>query len=516
MPRQWQLGVVETRPNTYFRTESGDVVAEGAINGIVAVVYQGTWGTPNVVVDISPEDLTNLRNIVGTGAGYEAVRQAFLGGALMVRAVRAGTAPTTTTTTTNTDGTTTKTTKSVAKPKVFLYTSVATKNADGTTTNKNVLAIALYSYCYTSRQFTLNISTNAFTKKRQLDIYDGTYLVESFSVTASSKESLALVAAINAQSKCFKAVHKYKNTAGKDVGVKINDYSARAFTTSKNLGISVGAFATAINALEPYNWNTIIATSGSMGVQKSLAEFVIQSYEVGRFGMAVIGGKSTTPLADHMALAASINDWRVVYCPSGWTDTDGTGRGSSVLAARLAGMIAGCETNASITHLVISGAFNLLNNYTNGEMIQAEESGCLMLSKNDAGQVWIDNSINTLVTPGNGLDEGWKKIRRTKCRFELMTRINRTCDKLIGRINNDANGRATVITAMTTIIREMISEGKLFEGSYAAEDTRYKPVGDRAYFLLVIGDIDSIEKVYLSFRFHYANPFSELDTVTTA
>lgn len=509
MPRQWQLGVVETRPNTYFRTESGDVVAEGAINGIVTVVYKGTWGEALKVVDISPEDMNDLQNIVGTGAGYAAIKQAFIGGAQLVRAVRVGVAPTTTTTTTNADGTKTTTTTAVNKPRRKLYTTVTTKDASGKEVKTTQAAIMIYSKCHTSRPLTVTVNTNLFNKKRQLTIYDGTRIVETFSVPAGSKESLNFVDAINTQSRWFTAKHLYKNANGKTVGVKLNDYNAKAFSAGKDLVTSVGAFADGIEALEPYSWNTIIATSGSNDVQLALANFVMQCYEVGRFGMAVIGGSSTTPLEDHMALAASINDWRVVYCPSGWIGNDGVKYGAVNLAARLAGMIAGCETNASITHLVLSGAFDLLNNYTNGEYIQAEESGCLMLSKNDAGQVWVDNSINTLVTPGNGLDEGWKKIRRTKTRFELMTRVNRTCDKLIGRLNNDANGRATIITAMTTVIREMIAEGKLFEGSYATEDTRYTPVGDRAYFLLVIGDIDSMEKIFLSYRFSYASPFDE-------
>ncbi|MBQ3337801.1 MAG: phage tail sheath subtilisin-like domain-containing protein [Selenomonadaceae bacterium] len=512
MPRQWQLGVVETRPNTYFRTESGDVVAEGAINGIVAVVYKGTWGEALKVVDISPEDMNNLQNIVGTGAGYDAIKQAFIGGAQLVRAVRVGVAPTTTTT--NADGT--KTTTSVNKPRKTLYTTVTTKDASGKTVTTTPKAMAIYSKCHTGRTLTVSVTTNLFNKKRQLTIYDGTRIVETFSVVAGSKESIRMVDAINAQSRWFTAKHLYKNANGKTVGVKLNDYNAAAFSAGKDLTTSVGAFADGIEALEPYTWNTIIATTKSQAVQLALTNFVIQSYEVGRFGMAVIGGSANTTLEDHMALAASINDWRVVYCPSGWVGNDGKNYGIYTLAGRIAGMIAGCETNASITHLVISGAFDLLNNYTNGEYIQAEENGCLMLSKNDAGQVWIDNSINALVTPGNGLDEGWKKIRRTKTRFELMTRVNRTCDKLIGRLNNDANGRATIITAMTTIIREMIAEGKLFEGSYATEDTRYTPVGDRAYFLLVIGDIDSMEKIYLTFRFSYANPFADQDVATTA
>ena len=126
-----------------------------------------------------------------------------------------------------------------------------------------------------------------------------------------------------------------------------------------------------------------------------------------------------------------------------------------------------------------------------------------MFSLNDDDQIWIDNAITTFTTLDNEHDQGWEKVRRTKCRFELMTRVNRTCEKLVGRLNNDENGRATIITAMNSIINEMIGEGKLFSGSYAHEDPRYTPEGDRAWFVLDIDDIDSMEKLYLTYRFSY-------------
>ena len=43
---------------------------------------------------------------------------------------------------------------------------------------------------------------------------------------------------------------------------------------------------------------------------------------------------------------------------------------------------------------------------------------------NKSGQVWIDKAINTLITPPADRDEGWKKIRRTKTRYELIRRCN--------------------------------------------------------------------------------------------
>ena len=510
MARTWQLGVQEVRPGTYFRTSSGDVTVEGAINGIVAVVYKGNWGTVNQVVDISPEEMNNLEYIVGTDLGYETVRQAFLGGAKMVRAIRVGA------------------TGTGKAARVNLYSSNVTNTvtaADGTVSKKAAGALKVWSRCPTTRTFTVSVNTDLATGRRRLTVYEGTRVVETFTVPAGATEAYDMYNEIRANGKYFTATYTCKNDKGATVTkCKIQDYAQKKFDGryGENPTVSIAAYSAALDILEGYNWNVVIAASNAGSVYNLLTSYIHQCYEVGKLGMTVIGGLSTTPLfgtSDNVGrvdYATAINDWRVVYVLSGWLGTDGASYGGYKAVARVAGMIAGCETNASITHLVIQGAFRPIETLTNGQIIQAEEGGCLVLTLNEDGQVWVDNAINTLVTLGNDQDEGWKKIRRTKCRFELMSRINRTCDKLVGRLNNDANGRATILTAMTTVIREMIAERKLFEGSYAEEDSRYKPVGDRAYFILHIGDIDSLEKIYLDYVFSYANPFSELDVVTTA
>ncbi|MBR3381683.1 MAG: phage tail sheath subtilisin-like domain-containing protein [Selenomonadaceae bacterium] len=533
MARLWQLGVQEVRPGTYFRTSSGDVTTEGAINGIVAIAYQSNWGAINTVVDISPEDMNNLRNIVGTGSGYEAIRQAFIGGALMVRAVRVGV-----------EGQGKTARKVVYSSKVKAYKTKDDGTLDLDASGKaqfkitDAPAFKIYAKYPGTREFKASVFTNPVNKKRQLSIYEGNYLVESFTVAAGEKESIKFVNAINSESKYFTAKHLLKQvvtnaTTGKDelttkdLGTRVSDFAQKSFGSGANpypageTSYGAGVYSTALEALERYNWNVVIADTNSASVHSMLNEFVIQSYETGRFGIAVIGGQSskllfsTSDEVGRVDYATALNDWRTVYVLGGWFGTDGKKYDGYKAAARIAGMVAGCESNASITHLVISGAFRPLDNLTNGEMIQAEEGGCVVLSPNEEGQVWVDNANTTLVTLGNDQDEGWKKIRRTKCRFELMSRVNRTCDKLIGRLNNDAHGRATIVTAMTTVIREMIAEHKLFDGSYAEEDSRYKPEGDHAYFVLHIGDIDSLEKIYLDYTFSYANPFSELDVVTT-
>lgn len=530
MARIWKLGVQEVRPGTYFRTSSGDVTAVGAINGIAAILYQSNWGALNKVVNISPEELNNLHNIVGTGSGYSAVREALIGGATMVRAVRVGSGG-----------------KAV---RVNLYTKAYTVLS----ATKKYIGVRLYAKYRGYRKFTatIQLSLNE-TGKKELVIYDEeNRVVDRVTFTAGGNETKKLANAVNSGCTYFTArvitdkkvfatpytttsyclttaternVYKKIKTLKKKAAAIIaapNSTDEGDLTTEQieaeqlayvkglmNPKVNTSAYSDATELLERYYWNVITASSDSSTVHEVLTTFARQSYQNGHLGMAVICGKTSTALATRIAYAKAINDWRVVYVLGGWKSNTGKSYNGYLAAARIAGMIAACETNASLTHIVVQDALELLDPLTHGQMIEAEEKGCFVLSLNDEDQVWIDNAINTLVTLGNDQDDGWKKIRRTKCRFELMTRINRTCDKLTGRLNNDENGRATLVTAMNGIIGEMIAEGKLFQGSYAAEDPRYKPVGDRAYFFLQIGDIDSMEKIYLDFNFSYANPFAE-------
>ena len=54
------------------------------------------------------------------------------------------------------------------------------------------------------------------------------------------------------------------------------------------------------------------------------------------------------------------------------------------------------------------------------------------------------------------------------------------------------------------MINMMIAEGKLQRGS-CTEDPANPAKGDSAWFILDILDLDSIEKVYLVYRFHFSD-----------
>ena len=125
-----------------------------------------------------------------------------------------------------------------------------------------------------------------------------------------------------------------------------------------------------------------------------------------------------------------------------------------------------------------------------------------MLSYNKAKDVWIDNAVNTLVAPAENQDDGWKKIRRVKTRFELLRRINAVADSLVGKVDNDNNGRATVISQMQGVGDAMREEGKLALCT-VTESKAYRASEDSAWFEVDVIDKDSMEHIYLTFLFSF-------------
>lgn len=120
------------------------------------------------------------------------------------------------------------------------------------------------------------------------------------------------------------------------------------------------------------------------------------------------------------------------------------------------------------------------------------------------GTVWIESGITTLVTPSGEDDEGWKKIKRSKVRFELMTRASDTVEPLIGNVNNNTDGRSTVIQALQGLLNTMMAEDKLLPGATVYVDPDNPPEGDSAWFVFDADDVDALEKVYLTYRFRFS------------
>ena len=459
------LGETKVRPGSYFNIQKkGGNAAAGIMNGVTAVIFKADFGPLNTAVELSAED--GYEQTFGTGLTTDAIREAIAGGAKTIIACRVGNG--------GTQGTIAL--KDTAKEDALSITAKYPGDKDFTVTVREKLSDSTLKECI---------------------FYTGTTEFEKVEFVSGEGEAKALVDAL-ASSKNFKAELK----EGKESAL-LEIVSQSAFTKGTNPQTTTGDYSNAFAQVELYEFNTICLDTEDTEIHLLLQSFVNRIFDAGSLAQAVVAEKHTVELETRIKHAAAFNDEKMNYVLNARVDEQGTTIDGYQTAARIAGMIGAVAANSSLTHTVISGFTEILEKLTNTDMISAEKRGCIVLSYNKAKQVWIDNAINTLITPADNQDDGWKKIRRVKTRFELIRRINTTTDDLVGKVDNDNNGRATVISQIQGVGDSMREEGKLIACA-VTESSAYKADGDSAWFDIDVIDKDSMEHIYLTFLFRFS------------
>jgi hypothetical protein len=371
--------------------------------------------------------------------------------------------------------------------------TITLKSSDG-----NADAVTVTAKYPGAKSFTVTIREKlSDSTLKECIIYSGTTEFEKVEFAAGEGEAGALVEAL-ASSKNFKA----ELVSGKTASVLAN-VSQSEFTPGEDPNVTNGDYSNAFAQVEPYEFNTICVDTEDTAVHLLLQSFVNRIFDAGSLAQAVVAEKHTVDLETRIAHAAAFNDEKQHYVLNARINEQGTEIDGYQTAARIAGLIGSVASNSSLTHTVISGFTEILERLTNTEIINAEKKGCLVLDYNKSKQVWIDNAINTLITPADNQDDGWKKIRRVKTRFELIRRVNTTTDNLVGKVDNDTNGRSTVISQVQEVGTSMVEEGKLTSCS-VSESSTYTADGDSAWFDIDVVDKDSMEHIYLSFLFRFS------------
>ena len=473
MAGRYSIGETKVRPGIYFRQENGggnDTL--GATNGIVGVAFKANWGPLGEVVSLSdPSEITTIfGDDSGTGSNVSILNAIFQGGASQILAVRVGSGGTKA-------SVTLKDTASTAADVVTLTAKYA-GTRDLSVTIKDSLSI---------------------TTMRECIIYSGTTeLSKVLFAKGNAGEVDALVAAINESEDCVVVATKVAPGNGLMAAV-----AQSAFTTAGvSPTIAAADYSNAFTLLEATKWNTICVDTDDTSIHALLAAFINRANDAGLMGIAVVGEPISVAYATRKTDAAAFNSENVAYCLNGFTIAGVTYDGWKA-AALIAGYIAFLPSNDSLTHKPIPNATGIIGALTNTQVIECLQSGCIVFTVSASGAVWVEQGINTLVTLRSDQDAGWKKIRRTKTRFELIDRININSEGVIGNVNNDDNGRATLLAIMNGVGAEMIAEGKLqtFE---ASESVSNPPRGDSAWFTIAVLDNDSMEHIYLTYLFRFA------------
>lgn len=265
-----------------------------------------------------------------------------------------------------------------------------------------------------------------------------------------------------------------------------------------------GDYAAAFRLLEPHGWNALCVDSCDTGVHALLHAFLSRAHQDGKMAFGVVGEPVSVPQATRLEHAKAFNDEKLIYVGGGWYDSSNNLVDGSLAAAQICAMVAAVPSNESLTHRPVYGAAKVAELLANREQEEAIDSGMLSLSASADGVVWVEAGITTLNAPMGEKDEGWRKIKRTKIRFELMERVNATIEPLIGVINNSADGRATIVQTVQGLLHTMVAEGKLLSGAAVRIDLEHSPAGDSAWFVIDADDVDALEKVYFTFRFRFA------------
>lgn len=464
-------GEIKKRPGVYQRhTNIGFDAITGAQDGICAIPVQACWGPlGKVVKNITAKELEKNYGTGVYGSGYTvpAAAAMFSGGASTVYTYRLGTGGT-------------KATKEI--------TSGLTATAKHVGTMPISVAVK---------------EKIADTTRKQFLVYAGTTLVESFDFVADgATEGANLIAAV-AESAYVDVVA----TGDAPVTVPVLAVASGALEGGENPTVTNADYSSAFAALEPFYYNTIAldVDDPDMVLSQVLQAYLANAYKLGKLGIAVVGEKTSVPFADRCAHARAFNDCKVVYLGGGYIA--GTENKDGVMAiCYTAGLIASTPSNQGITHTIINGATELCESLTFAQYEEAIDAGMLMLSMSPDGSIWFDTGINTLTSPETGTqDDGWKKIRRVKVRFELIDRLDRALAPKVGRVSADSDGVADIVQAGQRILDAMANnEGKLATGAAFIEDSANPYTGDSAWFIIQADDIDSLEKIYLQYQFRYS------------
>ena len=472
MSGSFSIGETKVRPGVYFRSEkSGAMELPGITSGVVGVAFKANWGPLGQAVEL--KSISEIASVYGDDSGTG--RRCCAGKGFHGRRPASSCAR--------------RRGRHQGQPQAERHYRHPGGSRDPDRQARGHPRLVRHHQ-----------GQPGDTTKRECIIYSGTKeLCKVLFAKGNAGEVDALVAAVNASPDCV--VTAAKAAAGNGILAAVTQ---QAFgTAGVSPTVATNDYGNALTVLEATEWNTICVDSDDTAVHALIMTFMARAAEGGHLGIAVIGEPTSVAYATRKSNAAAFNTPSIVYVLNGFTigETDYEGFNA---AAVVAGLIAYLPSNSSPTHKAIPGATGVKGALTNGQIVECLGSGALVFSTSTSGAVWIEQGINTLTTLTADQDAGWKKIRRTKTRYELMLRIHAATEGVVGNVGNDSNGSATVVAIANGIINAMIAEGKLVSGS-ARVDPANPAQGDSAWFIVEVLDLDSIEKVYVTYRFRFSD-----------
>lgn len=468
------VGEKKKRPGIYYRvTNIGGVEVAGAIDGICAAIFRAPWGPlcERVELECESNPEASVTAAFGTGMTTFVPIEQFKGGAKLIYAVRLGSGG--------------------SKGNLTLQTAGEVP----------VDCLTIEAKYVGTRSFAITIrDTLEYEDKRELLVLEGTYQRERFLFDKGENEISSLLGVFEEQKGVFVNIRR---TAGFDGDGTLAPLNQQEMTPGTDPAVTNEDYASAFEKVETVFFNRLAVDSEEVGVHLMLSSFIDRIYQNGNLGVATIGEPVSVPYDTRLEHSRAFNQETVEYVGHDCYDTAGVHYEGARLAARISGMFASLSSDSVLfTHGLIDGCTRIGEQLTNRQYEKAIDNGMITLSVNSKGLVWIDEAINTLVSLPDNKDAGWKKVKRTKIRFELLNRVSETVSEL--RVRNDSDGRAAVVQAAQGVCNAMSGENKILPGATVREDESNPPMGDQAWFTIQADDIDALEKIYFVFQFRFS------------
>lgn len=227
--------------------------------------------------------------------------------------------------------------------------------------------------------------------------------------------------------------------------------------------------------------------------QDDAKAWTVRNKNEGKHFLFVVGGTAAEDqdVTAGNARSVRLKDDYVVNLINGVILADGTELHSGLYASYIAGLIAGTAINKAITYAELP-VVDVNKRFKNSEIESALTSGSLVLV-NDGRKVKIEQGVTT-----NSSEQKRGKIRAIRARQAVATDISYTAtDNYIGKLDNNADGQAALISAVKAYLETLEKENVLTKPAVGL-DPNYESVGDSVYLAVSYVETDSMERIFLT------------------
>lgn len=449
----WESTNKPVLPGLYmnFKAQAASAIQGGA-RGTVIIPVKADWGPVREFVEIGNEQAIDDRYSLSRENGvtaYDALYLALLGGPKKLLAYRlADSRP--------------------APASVTLQNSASQP--------EDTLKLEAKYPGRRGNQFSVTIQPSlADPSVQELRLYEGAKLLGTYTGTDGTAASLAEQVNRDSNNQWITAsVVGDGNTALEEVsgaGLSGGESGISGLTNADYIAMQDAAEGQEFNVLA-------LDYAADMALLQSFSAWVKRLRGEGRGVMAVFGGSKADDTAKNAAdLAAArslaLNHEGIINVGTG-VRLAGNDYSSALTAAYVAGLIAGQRLNQSATYAVTPFE-DVTRRWTRSEQESAVNNGVFLLFF-DGRQVKALRGINTLVSPAEGQNNAWKKIRSIRVMDAIQADLQQAAEQTyIGKVNNTEEGRLALIGA----VKEYLGQLSL---SQVIETDGYDVILDPAYY----------------------------------